>query len=164
MKNVLLFGAFLYCSLTMCQNGVLVPPDNVIMAFEKQYPNNKQRTWTIEYGTDDETRFEAKFKTAAKTTGYALYDQYGVFKSYKEQVTNTKLPKNAQLYLDSNFSVKTKSKRKSKIIAKPIARETFSVIDAKNKLLYEVGVKKEGKNYHLFFDEQGNYIRTVQIK
>lgn len=171
MKNILLIIAFLYSSLIIGQNGILVPPDNILKAFEKQYPQ-KKATWSMEYGQkEDDINFEAKFNVAKKTTGYALYDQRGVFKSYKELMSSTKLPKNAQVYLDTNYPVKSnskaktksKSKAKSKAVAAPV-REVFNVVDAQGKTRYEVKTKKDNKTYNVIFDAEGNFVKTIQIE
>lgn len=167
MKKVLLFTAILYSSFLIGQNGILVPPKSITDAFEKQYPK-KTVTWSMELGSSEsDTNFEAKFNATAKTKGYALYDSRGNFKSYKEQVSSTKLPKDAQAYLDKNYPVKAtsnpKAKTKSKTKPVPAAREVFSVVDAQNKISYEVKVKKDAKYYKVVFDSTGNYIKRVQI-
>jgi hypothetical protein len=169
MKKVLLFIAFLYSSFLIGQNGILVPPQCITDAFAKQYAK-KTVNWSMELGrSEDDTDFEAKFNATAKTKGYALYDSRGNFKSYKEQVSSTKLPKDAQAYLDKNYPVKAASSSKAKTKSKtkrkpvPVAREVFFVVDAQNRTTYEVKVKKDAEFYKVVFDVTGNYIKRVQI-
>ncbi|SEP08649.1 hypothetical protein SAMN05444671_4434 [Flavobacterium sp. CF108] len=169
MKKILLFTAFLCFNFLIGQQSILLPSENIVKAFEKQYPQKKP-IWSMEYGKNEsDIYFAAKFKTAANTQAYAVYDSDGNFKTYKEQISSAKLPKAIQTYLDANYSVKStstsKSKSKSKSKAKPTAavREAYSALDAKNKATYEVKAAKDGKNYNLIFDEEGNLIKTIQI-
>ncbi|KRB59842.1 hypothetical protein [Flavobacterium sp. Root186] len=165
MKKLLLFTTFLCCNFLIGQS-ILLPSENIVKAFEKQYPQKKP-IWSMEYGKDEnDINFAAKFTTAAKTQAYAVYDSDGNFKTYKEQISNAKLPKNIQLYLDTNYPVKTNSKSKVKTKSKTVpaaVREAYSVVDAKNKATYEVRVKKDGKDYNLIFDPEGNLIKRIQI-
>lgn len=168
MRKFYLFVAFLCCKVLFGQ-AILLPSENIRSAFEKQYPQKKP-IWTMEYGKNvDDIYFAAKFAVAAKTQAYAVYDSDGNFKTYKEQISSSKLPKEAQVYLDANYPVKSnakpKSKSKAKTKAAPVAtaREAYSVVDAKNKATYEVRTVKDGKNYNLIFDTEGNLIKTIQI-
>ncbi|MBF4516694.1 hypothetical protein IRZ71_10075 [Flavobacterium sp. ANB] len=169
MKNFFLFIAFLYCHFLIAQS-ILQPTENIRLAFEKQYPQKKPY-WTMEYGkNENDIRFAAKFTTTAKTQAYAVYDSDANLKLYKEQISTDKLPKDAQLYLDANYPVKSNSKPSSKSKTKTktkavvvTARESYSVVDAKNKTTYEVRTKKDGKNYNLIFDTEGNLIKTIEI-
>lgn len=164
MKKLLLFTAFLCFNFLIGQQSILLPSENIVKAFEKQYPQ-KRPIWSMEYGkNENDINFAAKFTTTANTQAYAVYDSNGNFKSYKEQISSVKLPKNVQLYLDTNYPVKSslKSKTKSKAKAAPV-REAYSVVDAKNKTTYEVKAVKDGKNYNLIFDTDGNLIKTIQI-
>ena len=163
MKKLLLFTTFLCCNFLIGQHSILLPSENIVKAFEKQYPQKKP-IWSMEYGNEDHISFAAKFTTAAKTHAYAVYDSDGNFKTYKEQISSTKLPKNIQHYLDTNYAVKTNSKSKFKTKSVPATvREAYSVVDAKHKATYEVRVKKDGKNYNLIFDTEGNLIKRIQI-
>lgn len=175
MKRMLLILAFLWSNFLISQTGVLVPPESVTTAFAKQYPK-KEAYWSMEYGsTGSDVYFEAKFNASAKVKGYALYDQHGNFKSYKEQVLSNTLPKIAVDYLNTNYPVKvvanSKTKGKSKSKAKPLpvqsaapAREVFSVIDAQKQKRYEVKVQKEGKTYYVIFDSIGEFIKRTLIQ
>lgn len=164
MKNLFLFTAFLCCSFLMGQS-ILLPSEDIRKAFEKQYPKKKP-IWSIEYGkNEDDINFAAKFTAMANTWAYAVYDSNGNFKSYKEQISSAKLPKNALVYLDINYPVKSnpKSKSKSKDKATVPVREAYSAVDAENTTTYEVKALKDGKNYNLIFDTEGNLIKTIQI-
>ncbi len=168
MRKFYLFVAFLCCKVLFAQ-AILLPSENIRNAFEKQYPQKKP-IWTMEYGKNvDDIYFAAKFAVTAKTQAYAVYDSDANFKAYKEQIPSVKLPKEALLYLDANYpvkpSAKPKSKSKAKTKAAPAAtvREAYSVFDANNKTTYEVKAVKDGKNYKLIFDEEGNLIKTIQI-
>lgn len=169
MKKLLLCTAFLCFNFLIGQQSILLPTENIVKAFEKQYPQKKP-IWSMEYGkNENDIYFAAKFTTEVKTQAYAVYDSDGNFKKYKEQISSTKLPKNAQDYLDTNYPVKStsssksKSKSKSKTKATVPVREAYSAVDAKNKTTYEVKAVKDGKNYNLIFDEEGNLIKTIQI-
>jgi hypothetical protein len=163
MKNVLLVTFLLYSSFMISQDGLIVPPEIVKLAFEKGYPE-KKAVWSIEYGSKvDDIRFEAKFTTNTQTKGFAQFDQNGIFKFYKEQISASKLPNNVKLYLDKNYPLnKVRTKVKSKAIIP--ARVVFCVTDARNVLKYEAYVKEDLKNYKAIFDEEGNYINRIQIK
>lgn len=163
MKNRFLFLVILCCNFLVAQS-ILLPSENIVKAFDNQYPQKKP-IWSMEYGkSNDDIRFVAKFKATGNTQAYAVYDSNGSFKSYKEQIASSQLPKNAMTYLDTNYPIKPnpKSKSKSKTVSVPV-REAYSVVDAKNKTTYEVKVKKEGKNYSLIFDIEGNLIKTIEI-
>ncbi|WP_228012031.1 PepSY-like domain-containing protein [Flavobacterium hungaricum] len=157
----------------MSQAGILVPPEVVTTAFEKQYPK-KSAYWSIEYSSNSsDVYFEAKFNTDAKAKGYALFDQKGNFVSYKEQVSNKVLPKTALDYLIKNYPAKTVSKAKTKSKSKAKAKTTvvtssatefFSVVDAKGQNRYEVKVQKEGKTYNVIFDSIGEFVKRSQIQ
>lgn len=123
------------------KNGVL-PPANVKMAFEKQYPK-KEAFWSIEYGDQkDDIKFKAKFNETATTKAYAVYDSKGVFKAYKTQIQLDQLPFKAQLYLKKEYP------------AKP-ARQILQVIDAHNKMTYKVEGKNNIKFYDVIFNKEG---------
>ncbi|KAF2079864.1 hypothetical protein [Flavobacterium sharifuzzamanii] len=120
MRKIFLFVFFISMSFAKAQNGTLVPPDNVVKAFENQYPK-KKAIWDIEYsGNGDDVIFEANFNAAPKTIALARYDKNGAFKAYKVQVSITKLPKKVQTYLKANYSVKS-------------YKQFFSVIDNTDK-------------------------------
>lgn len=158
MKNIFLFTAFLFSTFLIGQNsGVLVPPESVRMAFEKQYPKKTVIIWSMEYGeTDDDIKFEAKFNETPQTKGYALYDGKGNFKSYKVQIILAKLPKNGQVYLKKNYPINAKTK------LNPV-KQIFLVQNDKNETRYEAGVIKDKKNYNVVFDKDGTFVRRVQI-
>lgn len=168
MNRVLLFFAFLWKNCLIAQVGVLVPPEVVITAFEKQYPK-KVAYWSIEYNNkNSNVYFEAKFNATTKIKGYTLFDQNGNFVSYKERVSSKVLPKIALDYLKKNYSVKRVSKSKSK--GKPkyktipfSASEVFSAVDAKGQKRYEVKTQKEGKIYNVIFDSIGEFRKRSQI-
>ncbi|WP_291148665.1 hypothetical protein [Flavobacterium sp. UBA7680] len=164
MKNFYLFACLVCCNFMIGQ-AILLPSETIRTAFEQQFPRKKQ-IWTMEYGkNENDIRFVAKFIAAAKTQAYAVYESDGTFKSYKEQIPSAKLPQNAQVYLDANYPIKANAKPKSKSKAVPAAtvREAYSVVDAKNRTTYEVRAVKDGKNYNLIFDQEGNLIKTIQI-
>lgn len=172
MKSFFLTLSILCCSVLMGQS-MLQPSKNIRVAFEKQYPNKKPY-WTMEFGNSEtDIKFSAKFMTSAKTQAYAIYDDKGNFKAYKEQISSAKLPKNIQLYLNANYlekakplsksKLKSKGKSKAKVINVSI-KEAYSVINDKNNKTYEVKAKKEGKNYNLVFDTEGNLLKTIQLE
>jgi len=142
MKNFYLAAAFLISSLVMGQQNGVLPPANVKMAFEKQYPK-KIALWTVEYGDQkDDIKFKAKFNETATTKAYAVYDGKGVFKAYKAQIQIDQLPFKAQLYLKKEYP------------AKP-ARQILLVIDAQNKTTYKVEGKNNIKFYDVIFNKEG---------
>lgn len=153
MKNVLLLIAFLYSSLFIGQNSLLLPSENVIAAFEKQYPNKKP-IWTLEYGKNDDVRFVAEFKAIDKTKQFAIYNSDGSFKSLKTQIQITKLPLKAQTYLKKNYPVKGKINPIGKI---------FAIIDDKNNETYIGEIKKDKKLYNVVFDKDGEFIKRIEI-
>lgn len=169
MKKLLLFKTLLCFNFLIGQQSILLPSENIVKAFEKQYPQKKP-IWSMEYGkNENDIYFAAKFTTTGKTQAYAVYDSDANFKAYKEQISSAKLPQAVLAYLDANYpaksSSKSKSKSKTKTKAAPAApvREAYSVVDAKNKTTYEVKAVKDGKNYNLIFDTDGNLIKTIQI-
>ncbi|AWK06579.1 hypothetical protein HYN56_21045 [Flavobacterium crocinum] len=151
MRTFILFLFFICCNLVKGQGASIVPPDNVINAFEKQYPK-KKANWNVEYGSkNDDITFEAKFTQAPKTIAFAQYDQNGVFKVYKVQMPVLKLAKKIQSYLKANYSVKS-------------VKQVFSVMDYSNKKSFEVGVIKDSKLYNLIFDQDGEFLKRIQIR
>lgn len=151
MKNIFLFFAFLWYSFLLAQNSLIVPPENIRTAFEKQFPK-KRAVWDIEYSSKgDDIIFEAKFYETLKTIAFARYNKEGLFKAYKVQILINKLPKNAQTYLKRNYTVKS-------------YKQFFSVVNELNVGTYEAGVIKDAKFYNLIFDKNGNLFKRVQIK
>lgn len=170
VKHFFLITAFLWCSFSIGQS-ILLPSDNIRIAFDKQYPGKKP-IWVLVYGkNDDDIRFVANFKTVSNIKAEAVYDVSANFLSYKEPFSSAKLPKNALLYLDTNYSnvpnsksnTKTKSRAKPKTIVVPL-REAYCVVDAKNNTTYEVMVKKDKKNYNLIFDSEGTPTKIIKMK
>ena len=151
MKSILLFATLFYSSFLIGQSAILLPPDNVIKAFEKQYPKKKV-TWDVEYSSKNEdVTFEAKFYDKPKTLAFAYFDKEGNFKVYKLQIPLTKLPQKAQSYLKTNYSVKS-------------FKQSFSAVDFENIKSYETGVIKDSKFYKIVFDENGEFTKRVQIR
>jgi hypothetical protein len=151
MKKNILFAIFLFTNIIMGQGAKLVPPDNILKAFENQHPNKKP-SWDIEYSAkNDDVTFEAKFNETPKTIAYALYDKNGDFKSYKVQIPMNKLPKKAQAYMKANYSVKS-------------FKQSFSVKDSQNVQTYESGVIKDSKFYNIVFDQDGEFYKRIQIR
>ncbi|KAF2511432.1 hypothetical protein EYY60_08345 [Flavobacterium zhairuonense] len=168
MKNIYLSLCVFYSTLSIGQS-ILLPSENIRNAFEKQYPKKKP-VWTIVFSkSETDVNFAAKFMSKPKTLAFTIYDSQGNFKDYKEQITSAKLPKSAHLYLDTNYRTniasKEKSKSKSKTKSVPLTLgEMYSVLDAENEITYEVKVKKEGKNYNLIFDKDGNLTKTIVME
>jgi len=151
MRNIILF-AFVVCSnFLIAQNGILLPPENIRTAFEKQYPKKKP-IWEVEYSSKNEdVIFEAKFNETPKIAAFARYDKNGNFKAYKAQTILTKLPKKAQVYLKENYPVKS-------------LRQFFSVVNDLNVKSYEASLIKDSKFYNIIFDEDGEFYKRVQIR
>lgn len=151
MKNVILSLVLFYCSFLSGQNGVLIPPDQVVDAFSKKYPDRKA-IWNLEYtGKKDDVTFEAKFSEKNKKTALALFDQKGTFISYKLQIEMVELPVKAQAHIRKNYSVKS-------------LKQSFLVLNAANDKTYEAAVIKDKKNYNLLFDKEGELIKRIQIR
>jgi len=151
MKKIILFAVFIYSNFIIGQGASIVPPENVVKAFESQYPK-KKAIWDIEYtGKGDDVIFEAKFNAAPKTIGLARYDQNANFKYYKVQILLAKLPKKAQSYLKANYSVKS-------------FKQSFSVLDDAGKQTFETGVIKDSKFYNIIFDQDGEFYKRAQIR
>lgn len=151
MKKIILFTFFIYSNFLIGQGASIVPPENVVKAFESQYPK-KKAIWDIEYtGKGDDVIFEAKFNAAPKTIGLARYDQNAIFKSYKVEILFIKLPKKAQSYLKANYAVKS-------------FKKSFSIVDNEGKQAYETGVIKDSKFYNIIFDQDGEFYKRAQIR
>lgn len=150
MKNVLLFAFFLCSSLLLAQSSVLTPPENVTIAFKKQYPK-KVASWSVEYDKSDDIKFEAEFNVASNIKAFALYWSDGVFISYKVQIPKTKLPLKAQNYLAKNYAVKT-------II------QNYLVLDDKNEETFETGIKISKQLYKVVFNKEGEGIAKIRVK
>jgi hypothetical protein len=146
MKIFYLATAFLISSLVMGQQKGVLPPANVKMAFEKQFPN-KTAIWSIGHeDPKEDITFKAKFNETPTTKAYAVYDGKGVFKVYKTQIQIDQLPFKAQLYLKKEYP------------AKP-AKQILLMIDAQNEKTYKV----EGKNNIQFYDIVFNKEGEVQL-
>ncbi len=150
MKNVLLILTFLCSSFLIAQEGtnmkkVITPPEQVRLAFEKEYPG-KVPVWSEEYVGDDndEIRYEARYNVNNTTKALAIYDNLGNMKAYELQIPLSQLPPKAQAYLKKNYSVKA-------------IREVALVVDYKNITTYEVGVTKDNKFYDIQFDKDGGF-------
>ncbi|MFD2941575.1 hypothetical protein [Flavobacterium notoginsengisoli] len=150
MKNVFLIFTFLCSSFVIAQEGinmkkVITPPEQVRLAFEKEYPG-KVPVWSEEYVGDDndEIRYEARYNVNTTTKALAIYDNLGNMKAYELQIPLSKLPPKAQAYLKKNYSPKA-------------IREIAMVVDYKNMTTYEVGITKDAKFYDIQFDKDGGF-------
>lgn len=150
MKNVFLIFTFLCSSFLIAQEGtnmkkVITPPEEVRLAFEKEYPG-KVPVWSEEYVGDDndEIRYEARYNVDTKTKALAIYDNLGNMKAYELQIPLSQLPAKAQTYLKKNYPAKA-------------IREIAVVVDYKKVTTYEVGITKEGKFYDIQFDKEGGF-------
>ncbi|MFB9076036.1 PepSY-like domain-containing protein [Flavobacterium procerum] len=150
MKNVLFIAVFLCSSFLRAQEGtnmkrVIVPPEIVKLAFEKEYPG-KTPVWSEEYVGDDndEIRYEAKYDVNKTTKALAIYDNLGNLKAYEMQISLSQLPPKAQSYLKKNYPAKA-------------IKEIAVVVDDKNKTTYEVGIEKDSRFYDVVFDKNGGF-------
>ncbi|KFF03365.1 hypothetical protein [Flavobacterium reichenbachii] len=145
MKNYFLLITFLFCSSIIAQNSLLLPPENVQMAFKNKYPS-KIPIWSIEYSNNqkEEVEFEAQFAETSGIKACAVYDQSGAFKAYKVPIQLNKLPKKVQIYLKKNYTLK-------------FIKEILNVLDDKNASSYSVSLRKNAKLYRLIFDANGDY-------
>jgi len=148
MKNVLIFAAFLYSNFFIAQS-LLVPPENVVMAFEKQYPNKKP-IWTLELGKNDEIKFVAEFKATPQIKEFVIYDSNGVFKVDKKQISISKLSLKGQTYLKKNYTLKAIS-------------QILAVVDDQNQATFIAEVKKDKKMYNVVLNKDGEFIKRIEI-
>lgn len=155
MKNVLLLFTFLCSSFLIAQEGTnmkkaITPPEEVRLAFEKEYPG-KVPVWSEEYVGDDadEIRFEARYNVNNTTKAVAIYDNLGNMKAFELQITFRDLPVQAQSYLKKNYKAKA-------------ILEIAKVVDDKNKTTYEVGVTKDAKFYDVVFDKDGGFDVSIE--
>jgi hypothetical protein len=153
MKYILLFITFLNTGFLIGQKSILVPPQPVITAFEKEYPQKKV-LWSIQYGKGEEIYFEGTFNSTTAAKGYVLYDSYGAFKSLKTEILVNKLPLKAQDYLKKNYPAKGKVKSVGKVL---------TMIDSKNNETYIAEAKKDKKLYNIVFDKEGEFIKRIEI-
>lgn len=149
MKSIFLIIVSLCSNYLMAQE-VITPPDVVKLAFEKGYPNKKP-VWSMEYVGDDndEIRYEAKFNLTTKTKAVAVYDNSGILKAFEKKIPLSELPQKAQTYLKTNYPTNA-------------IREIAIITDYKNKITYEVGIKKEDKFYDVVFDKNGGFDVIIQ--
>lgn len=151
MKNFYILIFFTCSTFLIGQNAVLVPPENIRIAFENRYPNKKP-VWNIEYSSKgDDVIFEAKFDETPNKKAYARYDKNGKFKAYKSQIVFSNLPQKAQMYLKTNYGVKS-------------CKTFFSVVNGVNAKSYEAGVIKSSKFYNIIFDQKGEFYKKIQIQ
>lgn len=124
---------------------VITPPEEVRLAFEKEYPG-KEAVWTEEYVGDDndEIRYEARYNVDSKTKALAIYDNLGNMKAYELQIPLSQLPAKVQAYLKKNYPAKA-------------IREIAVVVDYNKITTYEVGITKDAKFYDIQFDKDGGF-------
>lgn len=141
--------AFLWCSILLGQS-ILLPSENIEMAFKKQYPAKKP-IWNIEYGTaDDDIRFIAKFTEKNNTNAFAVYNSDATLTAYKVQILIEKLPQPARIYLTKNYLKGIK--------------QILSVVADKNVTTYETEVVKDKKKYTIVFDKNGDFKNRIQFE
>lgn len=155
MRRVSLIFALFSFSFLMAQEGTnmkktVIPPEQVRVAFEKEYPG-KVPVWSEEYVGDDndEIRYEAKYNVSNTTKALAIYDNLGNMKAYELQIPLSKLPQKAQAYLKKNYQSKS-------------IKEIAVVVDDNNKTTYEVGVEKDSQFYDLIFDANGGFNVSIE--
>jgi hypothetical protein len=61
------------------------------------------------------------------------------------------LPQKAQMYLKTNYGVKS-------------CKTFFSVVNGLNTKSYEAGVIKSSKFYNIIFDQKGEFYKKIQIQ
>ncbi|MEN2398816.1 hypothetical protein GKZ90_0003475 [Flavobacterium sp. MC2016-06] len=150
MKNLFVITSLLWCSFLLAQQSILQPPENIKLAFEKQYPKKKP-IWSLELGNNDnDIKFIASFIQSPNVKAVAVYDNKGAFKAYKAQILMTKLPKNTIKYLAKEYPKSVK--------------QTLSVVDDKNVETYEVVAIKDKKYYKIIFDKSGDLKNRIQIE
>ena len=128
----------------------ITPPEEVRLAFEKEYPG-KVPVWSEEYVGDDadEIWFEARYNVNNTTKAVAIYDNLGNMKAFELQIAFRDLPVQAQSYLKKNYKAKA-------------ILEIAKVVDDKNKTTYEVGVTKDAKFYDVVFDKDGGFDVSIE--
>lgn len=139
---VLWMVSLMITSLTFAQGipGKEVPV-TVVTAFQKQYPEVKKVTWEKEEGN-----FEAEFKTG-KTVYAVVLDTSGNIVETEISIPTDELPLNAREYISNNHP-------QEKI------KEATKITDAQGNITYEA----ELKDNELFFDHNGNLIKTINAK
>lgn len=124
-------------------------PIEVEYAFQKQFPNIIAKWSTTYEGDDDELlNFVGKFEINSIKNA-AMYFTDGQFKALETSLVKSELPIIVQKYMKENYP-------KNRIT------ETSKTIDNTEKVIYEVGIIRDGAFYDLVFNADGNFIQMLQ--
>lgn len=124
-------------------------PIEVEFAFQKQFPNTIVK-WSTTYEGDDEEQliFIGKFEINAIKNA-ALYYKNGQFKALETSLISNELPIAIKKYMKKNYP---------KI---PIT-EASKTIDNNAKIIYEVGIMREGAFYDFVFNADGDFLQMLK--
>ena len=152
MKNIILSIAMVISLTAFGQDNKTTAekiPIEVEFAFQKQFPNTTAKWSTTYEGDDDEQLiFVGKFEINTIKNA-AMYFKDGQFKALETSLVKSELPILVQKYLNENYPKNTIS-------------EASKTIDNTEKVIYEVGMMREGAFYDLVFDADGNFIQMIQ--
>lgn len=137
MKNILVVFAL----LTLTPVAVFAtatqtrPPQAVLEAFQKAYPNAEDVDWELEYGM-----YEAEFEIGGIEQS-ATFTVAGYLLETEVEIAVSELPAAVRDYVAAHYKGKK-------------IKEAARIITAKKTVAYEVEVKRRD----LMFDEQGNLL------
>lgn len=115
-------------------------PSNILQAFNKNFKGAKEVKWDKE-----DNNYEASFDYNGSDNS-VLFNQEGKIVETEIEIKVSQLPKNALQYLNDNY-------KNQKV------KEAAKIVTEKDNLIYEAEIK--GKD--LFFDENGNFIKSNKV-
>lgn len=153
MKNLILLLTMILSLTAFGQDNkttTTVPiPAAVEFAFQNQFPNTiAEWSTTYEGEANDQRIYVGKFEINTVTNN-AMYDIEGQFYALQTSLISNEVPATIRKYMKKNYP-------KNPI---NIASKT---IDKTSKLIYEVGISRDGTFYDFVFDSNGNFIQMIQ--
>ncbi len=137
MKHILVLSALLALApaAAFAAASKTKPPQAVLQAFQKAYPNAEDVDWEMEDGM-----YEAEFEQGDKEQS-ATFTATGQLIETETEIAVSELPAAVREYLAANYKGKK-------------IKEAARIVTAKNTVMYEAEVKRRD----LMFDEQGQLL------
>ena len=124
-------------------------PIEVEFAFQKQFPNTIA-VWSTTYEGDDEDQLVYVGKFEINTVkNAAMFYKDGQFKALEISLIGNELPLAVNKYMKKNYP-------------KTQINEASKTIDSNAKVIYEVGIIRDGVFYDLVFDADGDFLQMLR--
>lgn len=146
MKTFRILTAVLCCAVLFfaCETSVDKVPDNIMNAFESEYPDATEVEWE-----DEGEEFEVEFEMDG-VEREITYDMQANVVETGIDVSEDELPENTMNYITQNYS--------------GFEIEDAEEVESNGKTYFEVELENDQQEIDLLFNMQGDFIREVEIE